>query len=547
MMKLFLALVVCMNGIVEGRSLGETPGVRAVETLISPTLQLQGVDALAEALDLNSPFSLEDVLSEALPGGLTRHRLALLYNGIRVRVFTIQATSDANGYFTGSASGYIPTIQNLDTSITVKEKDLKQATADFVNSRNIREDIRKISPKDISRFTATKGIHVDKNTGVPKVAYFTEGVIDSIPSFNRWPRVLFDAQTLAVILGSDKVRYASNDDLLDDGLEALSSVLDKETGKSCPSIQGGNQKYPFPVYGPGRNQVCLNAKVQGKKCILSNKKITIKSLDNGFDISKAKPVSFKCEDGLNDAINGAFSPAADAFYYGQKFFDFLQDYGNLNANDIDPIDIFVHFGNNVDNSFFDGANIYIGDGSDLLFPLVNLEIVAHELCHRVTASLGNLKFARISLAIDESHSDICARAFAAYLNAVPDNDWKFGANIVKQNNLALRYFDDPTRDNWSIKNVNDLDKITNPFQAIGIFNHVYFLLVQRYNLSHKDAFRSFLVANRLYWQEETDFQDGACGVKRAAQDLNYDVASYDAAFNEVGINLSGCSVLGGGR
>ncbi|CAL1545494.1 unnamed protein product [Lymnaea stagnalis] len=543
MMKVFLVLVVCIHGIVEAGSLLDTPGVTPVEALIAPIQKLRGVDAVAKALGLKKPFSLEDVLSEDLPGAVTRHRLALLYNDLRVLVFTIQATSDADGYFTGSASGYIPTISNLDTSVKVSVKDLKQATADYVNSKNIRQDIGNIAAKDVSRFTATKAIHVDKLTGVPRVVYFCEGVVDTIPSYNRWPRVLFDALTLRVIIGSVQVRYADNDDTLD----VLGSILGKGTDKSCPSIQGGNQKYPFPVYGPGRNQVCLNAEVKGKKCSLANKRVTIKSLENGMDVSKAKVVSFKCEDGLSDGINGASSPASDAYYYGQKFYDFLEEWGNVDTKDYDPIDIFVHYGNNFDNSFFDGASIYLGDGSSLLFPLASPEIIAHELCHRETARFGNLKFESESLAIDESHSDICGRAFSAYLQIVADDNWDFGANIVKQSNLALRYFDDPTRDNWSIKNVNDFDRTTNPFQAVGIFNSVYNSLVEQHNFSHRDAFRTFLLANRLYWQEETDFQNGACGVKRAAKDLRLNVAAVDSAFGAVGIPLTSCSTLGGGR
>ena len=65
----------------------------------------------------------------------------------------------------------------------------------------------------------------------------------------------------------------------------------------------------------------------------------------------------------------------------------------------------------------------------------------------------------------------------------------------------------------------------------------------------KKAFGTFLLANRLYWTPNSNFNHGACGVKRAAKDLGYNVDDVMETFQSVGIKpcstaLRGMDALG---
>src|SRR5690606_36698 len=56
----------------------------------------------------------------------------------------------------------------------------------------------------------------------------------------------------------------------------------------------------------------------------------------------------------------------------------------------------------------------------------------------------------------------------------------------------------------------------------------------------------FAVANRDYWTASSTFNQGACGVETAAQDLGYTKADVTAAFSAVGVACPGGGGGGGG-
>ena len=57
----------------------------------------------------------------------------------------------------------------------------------------------------------------------------------------------------------------------------------------------------------------------------------------------------------------------------------------------------------------------------------------------------------------------------------------------------------------------------------------------------RQAYEIFLQANRVIWQETTDFDEGACGAMKAANDLGYDVNKVKNAFAVVDIDLDSCN------
>jgi Zn-dependent metalloprotease len=104
----------------------------------------------------------------------------------------------------------------------------------------------------------------------------------------------------------------------------------------------------------------------------------------------------------------------------------------------------VHVGNNYDNAFWDGDILAFGDGSS--HPLVELDVVSHELTHAVTQYEAALYYINESGALNESFSDILGKAV--------EFD-KFGDTATWQ--LARHFQDGGLRDlsNPNLKNQPD--------------------------------------------------------------------------------------------
>ncbi|KAH9514172.1 hypothetical protein Btru_030461 [Bulinus truncatus] len=517
-----------VGGIMSLRSRRDTPKVTTVKYRI--TSPINNLDDLAKAVGLPQGFTLQKSNRRAIPGDNYKWQLALLYKGVTVRNFMLQVTEDKNGNFLGVVTGYYPTVDPaLDTSVSRQNNELKKATADFINQRNTRAEIGPVKAKDIDYFQSQKQIYVNPATGVASVAYFCSGVV-SIPKFSRNPKVLFDANSMVVIAGRDRVRYNSG-----------------ESGESdsCPKLRGGNEKSSI-FYGPGPDEICLNVERNGKTCSLVHDKFVVKTMDNGYDESKARVVTFDCEKGPGDGTNGAPSPSLDAYLAGYLTFSMIDDINNRDAANIRPLDpkdrmdVFVNYGQDFDNSFFNGRNIFCGDGSEITFPFASaVDVVAHEMGHAATAAFGNLQLINDSLAIDESFSDITARAVMEYGGLASPNDWTFGARVIKQDGISLRNFANPEQDGFSISHTKDLNKITSPYQASGILNKVYYLLVSQYQFSHQSVYECFYHANKIYWLPDTYLLDAAEGLVRSAKDLAKNHRLFIEALKTVGLDVEG--------
>ncbi|XP_012939109.1 virulence metalloprotease [Aplysia californica] len=546
-MNLFLAFVTV--GVVavasyDLREIHKTPGVQSVERVIERGQEITGLDELSELLGLPSDVSLKIEQSRPTSHGLIRNKIRLLYKDIPVQVFTIQATSDANGQFTGAVSGTVPTSLSVDTSAKVKTSKLRSKTAEYTRDTVKATDpvakqlFGKIKTKDLKECSFSKQIYINIETGEPSLAYYGKCLIDialSDKAYVRTPRVIIDANTLSVLDGSIELRRHS-------GIAKRDADGSK---KECPAAAGGNGKIHGPSYGPGPNEACLNVKVDGDVCSLQSDRIIVKTVKNQYNRELAEVVTFNCADGLGDAINGASSPSADAFFYGQRFYDLMFDWAGVENIANEPHVLNVHYGINYNNAFWDGFTSSFGDGTETLYPFTVREVIGHELCHAFTDSLNNLMFDAESIAIDESYSDICGKALSVFSEG-DVGGWKFGANLKKENGEVLRHFDTPNADGSNIGNVNDFnpDSPETTSKGQGVFNKMFYELVENQKVAFRVVFELITHANLIYWQEQTSFLDGSCGVLRAAGDIGVDTDAVKNAFSAVGIDLKFCDLEG---
>jgi Zn-dependent metalloprotease len=94
----------------------------------------------------------------------------------------------------------------------------------------------------------------------------------------------------------------------------------------------------------------------------------------------------------------------------------------------------VHYGQDYDNAFWDGARMVFGDGDGRLFTGFTraVDVIGHELTHGVTENTLNLQYLGQSGALNESISDVFGSLVKQYgLGQTADvADWLIGAGIL---------------------------------------------------------------------------------------------------------------------
>jgi Zn-dependent metalloprotease len=73
------------------------------------------------------------------------------------------------------------------------------------------------------------------------------------------------------------------------------------------------------------------------------------------------------------------------------------------------------------NAFFDGTTFTFGDGCDKIFPLVCLDVVAHEIAHSITDRYSGLYNTGQAGGINEAFSDMSGELAEVFSDGI--NDW----------------------------------------------------------------------------------------------------------------------------
>ena len=291
---------------------------------------------------------------------------------------------------------------------------------------------------------------------------------------------------------------------------------------------GGNAKSGKYYYG--QSPRCLNAKRNSATCFMENDYIITVDLKRTKDESKRDAIEFPCSSGYHDEVNGAYSPATDAFFHGTVAQKMLNEWYGINP--LKKVAILVHYGKRVANAFWYKNAVSIGDGNNQFYPMTSLDAVAHEMGHGITDMYSHLDYDGEPGGIDESFSDIMGEATEDFFST---SDWMFAYHVPKQITEAVRYFDKPSRDGVSIDYATDYYRGIGVHHSSGVFNRAFYLIVKEYGLKMRYGFEAFLTANRIYWNSRVNFAQAACGVVRAAYDLGLDTEIFKSAFYEVHI------------
>ncbi len=294
---------------------------------------------------------------------------------------------------------------------------------------------------------------------------------------------------------------------------------------------GGNQKTGQYYYG--NNFGSLEVLESNGTCTLENDNVKTIDMNHGTRVSrKTGAFSFTCPENSYKAINGAYSPLNDAHYFGNVIFNMFADWYSITPLS-QKLEMRVHYSNNYQNAFWDGTAMTFGDGGSTFYPLVSLDVSAHEVSHGVTEQRSGLQYSGESGGMNEAFSDMAGEAAENYMHG--SNDWMVGADIFKGAG-ALRYMDRPSKDGSSIDHASDMTSGMDVHYSSGVYNKAFYTLARTAGWSVQSAFEVMLRANDLYWTATSTFNAGACGVESAASDLGYDASDVTSAFAAVGVS-----------
>jgi pseudolysin/vibriolysin len=312
---------------------------------------------------------------------------------------------------------------------------------------------------------------------------------------------------------------------------------------------GGNELTGAYYYdGSGAGHELLDAVRTGNTCYLKNDEVATYDLAAGQRVTLW---SFACP-GINplawisqgDAINGAYSPIDDAHHFGGVVYDMYSDwFGSppLQNGDGSPMQLamWVHYGTNYENAFWDGTEMVFGDGDQFFYPYVVLDITGHEISHGFTEQHSGLEYTGQSGGMNEAFSDMAGEAAEFYDRG--SNDFMIGADIVKPDTVpllgmsALRDMCTPSNDGFSIDDASEYDDSLDVHYTSGVYNRAFCTLAKTSGWDTRKAFEVFHDANALYWAPDETFDGGACGVEQAATDRGYAAGDVTAAFAVVGV------------
>lgn len=292
---------------------------------------------------------------------------------------------------------------------------------------------------------------------------------------------------------------------------------------------GGNAKTGQYLYGTQYGPLIVTS-----NCQMNSGDVITVNLRQRYDNRSVTPFRFACPYNDYKPINGAFAPLNDAHYFGNVVFQMYGGwFGGLRPLNERKLYMKVHYGNGYENAFWDGQAMTFGDGRSRFYPLVSLDVSAHEVSHGFTELNSGLVYEGQSGGINEAFSDMAGEAAEYFMKG--SNDWQVGADIFKGSG-ALRYMDQPSRDGASIEHAKEYHDGMDVHHSSDIYNRAFYLLSRSTGWNTRKAFEVFVDANRFYWTETSSFDQGACGAIQSAQNRSYGSADVVAAFAAVGVS-----------
>ena len=174
----------------------------------------------------------------------------------------------------------------------------------------------------------------------------------------------------------------------------------------------------------------------------------------------------------------------------------------------------VHYSNNYENAFWNGSAMTFGDGASTFYPLVSLDVSAHEVSHGYTEQHSSLIYSGQSGGMNEAYSDMAGEAAEYFMNG--SNDFLVGARDLQGQRRAALHGQPAAGRQLDRPRLATTPAAWTCTTRSGVYNKAFYLLATKAGWNTQKAFQVFARANRDYWTASSTFNQGACGVETAA-------------------------------
>jgi len=465
-----------------------------------------------DVTQLSANYSFKSGKSFSTVQGNNKTKLKMFYKGVPVFGQSFVLEQDKAGRNLGMQGSLMVNISN----------DLTSVTPGMLHGKALGKLKQLLGHNNIINPKADLMIYIDKmNTA--QLAYRVEYLVNDSDEPSR-PMAFIDANSGEILMSWEGINHA------------------KKERKGKPGGGGsGNSPTPTTLTGPGGNNKTgryqygtdfssIEATQNGSTCYLENENVI--TTDMGNKTRRGSTAQVTCGDTGEDLTNGAFAPMNDAQAFGNVIFDMYADWYGVSPLS-QKLEMRVHYGRNYENAFWNGTAMSFGDGATTFYPLVSLDVSAHEVSHGVTEQRSGLIYSGESGGMNEAFSDMAGEAAENFMHG--SNDWMVGEQIFKSSG-ALRYMINPPEDGRSIDHASDMTSNLDVHYSSGVYNKAFYLLATTSDWTVREAFGVMLRANDLYWTAGSTFNAGACGVQSSAGDLGLNVSEVTTAFAAVGVS-----------
>ncbi|MGI0115356.1 GEVED domain-containing protein [Zooshikella sp. RANM57] len=324
-------------------------------------------------------------------------------------------------------------------------------------------------------------------------------------------KLFLDPYTQTVIARRNLIKYAST--------------------RIAGSGSGGNQKIGYRQYSQPLSLRHTDTALEANTFLVNFDGVNtctmdydnVQTLDASQDNAVTVPYRYTCSmSGQHNEslVNGAYGVKNDAQFHGQVAYQLFDQLSFINSGPLGrsggkkkPVKIRVHSGSRLDDGFWDGEYINLGDGDTYFYPLVSLDSIAHELAHGFLETHSRLEGdAGHSFGISESFADIAGEAAEYLLGKTQNtklNDWLFNKDSFKQEGAA-RYFEKPSKDGKSIDSAKHHYWQQNGHYSAGVFNKAFYHLVHDNDgWTPLEGFELFARAAVSCWGDYPSFTEAA--------------------------------------
>ncbi|TDB69917.1 M4 family metallopeptidase, partial [Micromonospora sp. KC723] len=366
--------------------------------------------------------------------GASHTRYTRTYRGLRVRGGDFVLHTSPNGAYAGSSVGLAaPLTLTTTPRLTVTR-------ARVIARQQFKGKLESVGAPEL---------FVDASSGTGRLAY--ETVLTGWHTDGQTPsrfHVITDAVSGKVIGSYDEIEMIAGT-----GQSVYSGTVGIDT-----TLSGSLYSLVDPVRG------------NGSTCDMNNTTSTCTTFTNS--------------DNTWGDTNPRQKAAVDAHFGAATTFDYFKTVHGRNGifGDGRGVPSRVHYGNNFNNAFWDGARMTYGDGVGNARPLVALDVAAHEMSHGITDNVvpGGLTYSGESGGINEATSDIFGTMVEFYANTAADpGDYQIGEKInINGDGTPLRYMYNPSLDGSSDSCWSTGTRNKDVHYSSGVANHFFFNLAE---------------------------------------------------------------------